>query len=62
MERYTASYAAEMAAFVDCVREGRPAPVNGADGRAAVVIAKAARRAYDEGRPVRLGETAADLA
>lgn len=58
MERYTASYAAEMAAFVASVREGRPALVSGADGRAAVVMGMAARRSYDEGRPVRLAEIA----
>ncbi len=59
MERYTASYAAELAAFVDCVREGRPTLVNGVDGRAAVVIGMAARRSYDQGRPVRLDEITA---
>lgn len=56
MDRYLASYQAELAAFVDCVLHDTPTPVTGADGRAPVVIAMAALRSYRENRPVRLDE------
>lgn len=56
MERYTESYVAELAAFVQAVAADEPVPVSGADGRAPVVMALAARRSYDEHRPVRLDE------
>jgi myo-inositol 2-dehydrogenase / D-chiro-inositol 1-dehydrogenase len=58
MERYAESYRAEMAAFVDAVLDDAPVPVGGHDGRMSVVIGMAARRSYDEGRPVRLDEVA----
>jgi myo-inositol 2-dehydrogenase/D-chiro-inositol 1-dehydrogenase len=35
-----------------------PTPVTGIDGRIPVVMAKAARKSYDEHRPVRLEEIA----
>jgi myo-inositol 2-dehydrogenase/D-chiro-inositol 1-dehydrogenase len=56
MDRYTESYAGEVRAFVQAVREDRPTPVAGADGRVAVVMGLAARKSYDEHRPVRLDE------
>ncbi len=56
MDRYTESYAGEVQAFVQAVREDRPAPVTGVDGLVAVVMGMAARKSYDEHRPVRLGE------
>jgi myo-inositol 2-dehydrogenase/D-chiro-inositol 1-dehydrogenase len=56
MERYTESFLAEMQAFVDAVLHDRPVPVSGADGRAPVVLALAARQSHREGRPVRLTE------
>lgn len=59
MERYTESYAAEIMAFVNAVIEDAPTPVTGADGRAPVVMGLAARRSYDENRPVRLDEIGA---
>ena len=60
MERYTESFANETASFVEAVREDRPTPVTGIDGRHSVVImGLAARKSYDEHRPVRLDEIAA---
>ncbi len=59
MDRYTESFVAEMKAFVDAVLEDRPTPVTGADGRCPVVMALAARKSYEERRPVRLEEVAA---
>lgn len=54
MDRYTESFANEMRAFVAAVRENTPTPVTGADGRIPVVMALAARKSYEQGRPVRL--------
>ena len=58
MERYTESFVAEMTAFVNAVLNDQPTPVTGQDGRAPVVIGLAARKSYDENRPVRLSEIA----
>jgi myo-inositol 2-dehydrogenase/D-chiro-inositol 1-dehydrogenase len=59
MERYTESFAMELAAFTRAVLEQQPTPVNGADGRVPVVMALAARRSYDKHRPVQLTEVCA---
>lgn len=56
LERYAASYLAEMAAFLACVQQGTPSPVSGEDGRAPVVAGLAAKKSLQEGRPVRLAE------
>jgi len=59
MERYAQSFVNELRAFVTAVREDQPVPVTGADGRIPVVMALAARRSYDDHRPVRLEEIGA---
>lgn len=59
MDRYPASFALELKMFVDAVLEGKPVPVTGADARVPVVMALAARKSYDEHRPVRLAEVSA---
>jgi myo-inositol 2-dehydrogenase/D-chiro-inositol 1-dehydrogenase len=56
MERYTESFVNELRAFVEAVLLDRPVPVEGVDGRIAVVMGLAARKSYDEHRPVRLAE------
>ena len=56
MDRYQESFVAELAAFVEAVLEDKPPPVTGPDGRIPVVMALAARRSYDQRRPVRLEE------
>ncbi|HEU5097808.1 MAG TPA: inositol 2-dehydrogenase [Roseiflexaceae bacterium] len=56
LERYTESFVAEMKVFVDAVLRDQPVPVTGADARAPVVLGLAARKSYDERRPVRLSE------
>ena len=56
MERYTDSYVAEMVAFIDAIEQGKPTPVSGMEGRIPVVMGLAARKSYDENRPVRLDE------
>jgi len=57
-ERYAAAYIAEVQSFVDSIRGGSEPAVTGRDGRAATVIALAAQRSLDEGRPVRIAEIA----
>jgi myo-inositol 2-dehydrogenase/D-chiro-inositol 1-dehydrogenase len=56
MERYTESFVNELQSFIAAVRENRTTEVTGSDGRMPVVMALAARRSYDEHRPVRLNE------
>jgi myo-inositol 2-dehydrogenase/D-chiro-inositol 1-dehydrogenase len=56
MERYTESFALELKSFTEAILEGKPTPVTGIDGRIPVVMALAARKSYDEHRPVRLEE------
>jgi len=56
MARYADSYANELRSFVAAVREKRPTELSGIDGRIPVVMALAARKSYDEHRPVRLEE------
>ncbi len=58
MERYTASYIAEIKAFVACVRQDTPPPVTGHDGRVPVIMGYAAKKSLAEGRPVKLSEIA----
>ena len=56
LERYTESYLAEMAAFVDAVLKETPVLVTGRDGRIPLVMALAAQKSLAENRPVRLSE------
>ena len=56
LERYAESFIAEQREFVAAVRGNTATPVTGADGRAPVLIAMAALKSYQEGRPVRLSE------
>ena len=58
MERYTESFANEVRAFVEAIREDRPTPVAGIDGLVGVLMGIAARRSYDERRAVRMDELA----
>jgi myo-inositol 2-dehydrogenase/D-chiro-inositol 1-dehydrogenase len=56
MDRYTESFATEVAAFVHAVLHDKPTPVTGLDGRVPVVMGLAAGKSHREGRPVRLSE------
>lgn len=56
MERYMESYVTEMVAFIKAIKDDKPVPVGGVDGRVPVVMGLAARKSYDENRPVRLDE------
>jgi myo-inositol 2-dehydrogenase/D-chiro-inositol 1-dehydrogenase len=62
MERYRESFAAELRAFAEAVIHDTPTPVNGEDGRIPVVLGLAARKSYEEHRPVRLEEMKAAIA
>jgi myo-inositol 2-dehydrogenase/D-chiro-inositol 1-dehydrogenase len=59
MERYTESFAMELQSFTQAVLGNRTTAVTGIDGRIPVVMAIAARKSYDEHRPVRLEEVEA---
>jgi myo-inositol 2-dehydrogenase/D-chiro-inositol 1-dehydrogenase len=56
VERYTDSYIAEMQAFIECIQQDTTPPVTGMDGRIPVVMGYAARKSYEENRPVKLSE------
>ena len=56
MTRYTAAYAAEIAAFVEVVRDGAAPLPNGQDGLKALILAEAAFRSATEGRIVEVSE------
>jgi myo-inositol 2-dehydrogenase/D-chiro-inositol 1-dehydrogenase len=62
MDRYTESFTNELRAFFEAVSEDKPTPVTGRDARVPVVMALAARKSYDEHRPVRLEEVSAGVA
>ncbi|MDU8942673.1 inositol 2-dehydrogenase [Ovoidimarina sediminis] len=56
MERYMAAYTAEIATFVDCLRDGMPVPTTGQDGLMALVLAEAALRSAETGRAIPVAE------
>lgn len=56
MQRYAPCYVDEVRQFIECVREDKPTPTTGADGRAAVVLGYAAGRSLREKRPVKVSE------
>jgi len=56
MERYLESFGMEMRCFVESVLHNQPTLVTGEDGRIPVVLGLAARKSYDERRPVRVAE------
>jgi len=56
MSRYTAAYAAEIAAFVAALAEGSPMPTTGDDGLRALALAEAAVRSVAERRAVAVSE------
>lgn len=56
MQRYAQCYVDEVSEFITCVRDDKPTPTTGRDGRLAVVLGHAAWKSYWENRPVRLSE------
>ena len=56
MTRYTAAYAAEIAAFVEAMTQGTAPPATGHDGLMALALAEAALRSAREGRAIPVSE------
>lgn len=56
MDRYDDSFIIELSEFCDSVLNDKPVSCTGLDGRAPVVMAIAAKKSYNEGRPVKLSE------
>jgi myo-inositol 2-dehydrogenase/D-chiro-inositol 1-dehydrogenase len=56
MQRYAPCYVDEVRRFLECVRDDKPTPTTGADGRAAVVLGYAAWKSLRENRPVKVSE------
>jgi len=55
-DRYTEAYVAEIESFIDAIEKGETPQVTGRDGKIPVVMGYAAKRSYEEKRPVRLEE------
>ena len=62
LERYADAYRLELDAFVAAVTFGKPLPVDGRDGRMALVLAEAALKSSREGRSVKVAEIAGGAA
>ena len=56
LERYMSAYKAEWAAFVDAVQAGTAMPTTLEDGVQALVMAEAAKKSFDAGKPVNLAD------
>lgn len=56
LERYSTSYVIEMREFIECVQNNTPPPISGMDGRIPIVMGLAAKKSYQENRPVQLSE------
>jgi myo-inositol 2-dehydrogenase/D-chiro-inositol 1-dehydrogenase len=54
LERYAEAYRAELVAFVQAVSNRQPLPVTAHDGRQAIVLAEAAVKSLQSGRPVKI--------
>ena len=56
MQRYAPCYVEEVRQFIACVRDDKPTPITGEDGRAAIVLGYAAWKSLRENRPVKVSE------
>ncbi|GMQ57424.1 inositol 2-dehydrogenase [Vallitalea sediminicola] len=56
LERYMGSFVEEMKQFFEAIKNDTETPVKGIDGLNAVVIAMAAKKSLEEGRPVKISE------
>lgn len=61
LERYMASFSKEVSLFVQACLNDTAVPVDINDGLQPVLIAKAAKKSLDEGRPVKLAEITAEF-
>ena len=57
MERFADAYRTQIQHFVNCLRDGQPPSVSGADALAALEIGIAATQAYQTGQPITLNKT-----
>jgi myo-inositol 2-dehydrogenase/D-chiro-inositol 1-dehydrogenase len=55
-QRFASCYIEEVRQFIECVRDDKPTPINGEDGRKAVVLGHAAWKSFQEHRPVKISE------
>ncbi|MBI3451256.1 MAG: inositol 2-dehydrogenase [Rhodospirillales bacterium] len=58
LERYAEAYRIELAAFVAALAKGKTMPVTAEDGRQALVLAEAALKSINTGRPVKVAAIA----
>lgn len=56
LERYMDSFTAEMKEFFDCIINDTDPVVSGIDGLKPVIIGFAAKKSYEEGRPIKIEE------
>ena len=56
LERYMQSFRDEMIQFVDAVLNDKPTPTTGTDGLNSILVALAAKKSVQEGRPVKISE------
>ena len=56
LERYMQSFRDEMVQFVDAVQNDKPTPTTGTDGLNSILVALAAKKSVQEGRPVKISE------
>jgi myo-inositol 2-dehydrogenase/D-chiro-inositol 1-dehydrogenase len=56
MDRYMESYATELKYFFECLRENKEPKPNGDDSLQNVLVALAAKKSYEENRPVKISE------
>jgi myo-inositol 2-dehydrogenase/D-chiro-inositol 1-dehydrogenase len=56
IERYPEAFFGEVNAFVQSIVNKKPVPVTGRDGRIAVALSMAAKKSWQENRPVKLEE------
>jgi myo-inositol 2-dehydrogenase/D-chiro-inositol 1-dehydrogenase len=54
MQRYGQCYIDEVCQFIACVRDDKPTPINGEDGRLAVLLGHAAWKSFREKRSINL--------
>lgn len=56
LERYKDSFIDELKCFFDAIKENKETPVIGIDGLKPVIVGLAAKKSYQEGRPVKISE------
>ena len=54
LQRYQASFVAELEAFFACIRDDTEPPVGGRDGLMSVLVGRAAAKSMAENRPVKV--------